>query len=145
MEVAFAALHRRSLPQAVPQSCSRYQRIRPGIMPRLHRQVGTKVSSGRTGLLLSRPLRTVHESFQLTQLKPFERLVEKRGNDWSPHLHDTHLEPTHIPLCGLARPHQQFSLSSSALPRKPVNQVFSCERPEGSLPAFAVRRCCRFC
>jgi hypothetical protein len=60
-----------------------------------------KVSSGRTGLLLSRPLRTVRESFQLTQLKPFERLVERRGNDWSHHLHDTHLEPTHIPLRGL--------------------------------------------
>ena len=35
-----------------------------------------KVASGRTGLLLSRPLRTVRESFQLTQLKPFERLVK---------------------------------------------------------------------
>jgi hypothetical protein len=39
-----------------------------------------KVPSDRTGLLLSRPLRTVRESFQLTQLKPFERLAKRRGD-----------------------------------------------------------------
>jgi hypothetical protein len=63
-------------------------------------------------------------------------------------LHDTHLEPTHIPPRGLrvnGSPCQlrardrtnQFSLSSSALPRKSVMQVFSWERPERSPPAFA--------
>lgn len=41
------------------------------------------VPSDRTGLLLSRPLRTVRESFQLTQLKPSERLVTRRGDDGS--------------------------------------------------------------
>jgi hypothetical protein len=41
-----------------------------------------KVPSDRTGLLLSRPLRTVRESFQLTQLKPSERLMKRRGDDW---------------------------------------------------------------
>ncbi len=40
-----------------------------------------KVPSDRTGSLLSRPLRTVRESFQLTQLKPSERLARRRGND----------------------------------------------------------------
>jgi hypothetical protein len=52
-------------------------------------------------LLLSRPLRTVRESFQLTQLKLSERLVERRGDDWNHHLHDIHLEPAHIPRRGL--------------------------------------------
>jgi hypothetical protein len=41
-----------------------------------------KVPSDRTGLLLSRPLRTVRESFQLTQLKPFKRLGKRRGDGW---------------------------------------------------------------
>jgi hypothetical protein len=27
------------------------------------------------------------------------------------------------------RPHQQLALSSSALPREPINQVLSCEAP----------------
>jgi hypothetical protein len=50
-----------------------------------------KVASGRTGLLLSRPLRTVRESFQLTQLKPFERLVKDAVTIQIPNhrLHDT--------------------------------------------------------
>jgi len=40
----------------------------------------TRVPSDRTGLLLPRPLRTVRESFQLTQLKPSERLMKRRGD-----------------------------------------------------------------
>src|SRR5271169_829142 len=35
------------------------------------------------------------------------------------------------------RPHQQFSLSSSALPHRPIGPVLSREAPQGSLPAFA--------
>src|SRR5260370_2389995 len=35
------------------------------------------------------------------------------------------------------KPHQQLSLSSSALPREPIDQVLSREAPERSQPAFA--------
>src|SRR5260370_13429960 len=35
------------------------------------------------------------------------------------------------------KPHQQLSLSSSALPREPIDKVLSREAPERSQPAFA--------
>ena len=63
-------------------------------------------------------------------------------------LHDTHLESANIAVDGLRqsmayhsplrlRPHQQFALSSSSLPHKPIYQVFSCKAPQGSLLTFA--------
>src|ERR1700730_10138549 len=40
-----------------------------------------RVPTDGTGSLLSRPLRSVRESFQLTQLKPSGRLVKRRGDE----------------------------------------------------------------
>jgi hypothetical protein len=72
-----------------------------------------KVASGRTGLLLSRLLRTVRESFQLTQLKPFERLVRDAVT-----IQIQIGAYTILAWCRRAlscpKPHQQLSLSSSA-------------------------------